>query len=29
MEVESGDGQKRQLDIPVTILRHILFILKI
>jgi hypothetical protein len=23
MEVDSGDGQKRQLDIPLTILRHL------
>jgi hypothetical protein len=29
MEVESGDGQKKQLDIPVTIIRHLLFILRI
>jgi hypothetical protein len=29
MEVDSGDGQKRQLDIPVTILRHLLFIPRI
>jgi hypothetical protein len=29
MEVDSGDGQKRQLDIPVTILRHLPFILRI
>jgi hypothetical protein len=29
MEVESSDGQKRQLDIPVTILRHLQFILRI
>jgi hypothetical protein len=29
MEVDSGDGQKRQLDIPVTILRHLPFIPKI
>jgi hypothetical protein len=26
MEVDSGDGQKRQLHIPLTILRHLLFI---
>jgi hypothetical protein len=26
MELDSGDGQKRQLDIPVTILRHLPFI---
>jgi hypothetical protein len=29
MEVDSGDGQMRQLDIPVTILRHLLFIPRI
>jgi hypothetical protein len=29
MEVDSGDGQKRQLDIPLTILRHLPFILRI
>ena len=29
LEVDSGDGQKRQLDIPVTILRHLQFIPKI
>jgi hypothetical protein len=29
MEVESGDGHKRQLNIPVTILRHLLFIPRI
>jgi hypothetical protein len=29
MEVDSGGGQKRQLDIPVTILRHLLFIPRI
>jgi hypothetical protein len=29
MEVDSCDGQKRQLDIPVTILRHLPFILRI
>jgi hypothetical protein len=29
MEVDSGDGQKRQLDILVTILRHLPFILRI
>jgi hypothetical protein len=29
MEVDSGDGQKRQLDIPLTILRHLPFIPKI
>jgi hypothetical protein len=29
MEVYSGDGQKRQLDIPVTILRHLPFIPRI
>jgi hypothetical protein len=29
MEVDSGDGQKRQLDIPLTILRHLLFISRI
>jgi hypothetical protein len=29
MEVDSGDGQKRQLDIPVTILRHLPFIARI
>ena len=29
MEVDSGDGQKRQLDIPVTILRHLPFIPRI
>jgi hypothetical protein len=29
MEVDSGDGQKRQLDIPLTILRHLSFILRI
>jgi hypothetical protein len=28
MEVDSGDGQKRQLDIHVTILRHLPFILR-
>lgn len=28
IEVESGDGQKRQLKILVTILRHLQFILK-
>jgi hypothetical protein len=26
MKVDSGDGQKRQLNIPVTILCHLLFI---
>ena len=26
MEVDSGDGQKRQLDIPLTILRHLPFV---
>jgi hypothetical protein len=26
MEVDSGDGQKRQLHIPMTILHHLLFI---
>jgi hypothetical protein len=29
MEVDSGDGQKRQLGIPLTILRHLLFIPRI
>jgi hypothetical protein len=29
MEVDSGDGRKRQLDIPVTILRHLSFIPRI
>ena len=29
LEVDSGDGQKRQLDIPVTILQHLLFIPRI
>jgi hypothetical protein len=29
MEVDSGDGQKRQLDIPVIILHHLLFIPRI
>ena len=29
MEVDSGDGQKRQLDIPLTILRHLPFIPRI
>jgi hypothetical protein len=29
MEVESDDGHKRQLDIPVTILRHLPFIPRI
>ena len=29
MEVDSGDGQKRQLDIPLTILRHLSFIPRI
>jgi hypothetical protein len=29
MEVDSGDGQKRHLDIPATILRHLLFIPRI
>jgi hypothetical protein len=29
MEIDSGDGQKRQLDIPVTILRHLPFIPRI
>jgi hypothetical protein len=29
MEVDSSDGQKRQLDIPVTILRHLPFISRI
>jgi hypothetical protein len=29
MEVDSGDGQKRQLDIPVTILHHLPFIPRI
>jgi hypothetical protein len=29
MEVDTGDGQKRQLDIPVTILRHLPFIPRI
>jgi hypothetical protein len=29
MEVDSGDGQKRQLDIPLTILRHLPLILRI
>jgi hypothetical protein len=29
MEVEFDDGQKRQLDIPVTILRHLPFIPRI
>jgi hypothetical protein len=29
MEVDSGDGQKRQLNIPVTILRHLSFIPRI
>jgi hypothetical protein len=29
MEVDSGDGKKRQLDIPLTILRHLPFILRI
>jgi hypothetical protein len=29
IEVDSGDGQKRQLDIPVTIIRHLSFIPRI
>jgi hypothetical protein len=29
MEVDSGDGQKRQVDIPLTILRHLPFISRI
>jgi hypothetical protein len=29
MEVDSGDGQKRQLDIPLTIIRHLPFIPRI
>jgi hypothetical protein len=29
MEVESGDGQKRQLNIPITILHHLSFIPRI
>jgi hypothetical protein len=29
MEVGSGDGQNRQLDIPMTILHHLPFILRI
>jgi hypothetical protein len=29
MEVDYGDGQKRQLNIPVTILRHLPFIPRI
>jgi hypothetical protein len=29
MEVDSGDGQKRQLDIPLTILQHLPFIPRI
>jgi hypothetical protein len=29
MEVDSGDGHKRQLDIPLTILRHLPFIPRI
>jgi FMN phosphatase YigB (HAD superfamily) len=29
MEVDSGDGQKRQLDIPLTILWHLPFIPRI
>jgi hypothetical protein len=29
MEVDSSDGQKRQLDIPLTILRHLSFIPRI
>jgi hypothetical protein len=29
MEVDSGDGQKRQLDIPLTIIRHLQFIPRI
>jgi hypothetical protein len=29
MEVESSDGQKRQFEIPVTIIRHLLFIPRI
>jgi hypothetical protein len=29
MEVDSSDGQKRQLDIPLTILRHLPFIPRI
>jgi hypothetical protein len=29
MKVDSGDGQKRQLDIPVTIIRHLPFISRI
>jgi hypothetical protein len=29
MEVDSGDGQKRQLNIGVTILRHLLFIVRL
>jgi hypothetical protein len=28
MEVDSSDGQKRELDIPVTILCHLSFILR-
>jgi hypothetical protein len=29
MEADSGDGQKRQFDIPTTILRHLPFIPRI
>jgi hypothetical protein len=29
MEVDSGDGQKRQFDIPLTFLRHLPFIPRI
>jgi hypothetical protein len=29
MEVDCGDGQKRKLDIPLTILRHLPFIPRI
>jgi hypothetical protein len=29
LEVESGDGQKKQLDIPVKILRHLPFVSRI
>jgi hypothetical protein len=29
MEVDFGDGQKRQLDIPVKILRHLSFMPRI
>jgi hypothetical protein len=29
MEIDSSDGQKRQLDIPLTILRHLPFIPRI